>query len=38
MGFEAQQVMGQSSLQVPLTYFRGLEVKQIDLNDMPILG
>jgi integrase len=33
-----QQVMGHSSLQVSLTYLRGLEVKQLDAEDMPILG
>ena len=32
-----QQVMGHSSLQVSLTYLRGLEVKQLDAEDMPIL-
>jgi integrase len=31
-----QQVMGHSSLQVSLTYLRGLEVKQLDVTDMPI--
>ena len=31
-----QQVMGHSSLQVSLTYLRGLEVKQLDPNDMPV--
>jgi len=30
-----QQVMGHSSLQVSLTYLRGLEVIQLDQNDMP---
>ena len=29
--------MGHSSLQVSLTYLRGLEVKQLDADDMPIL-
>lgn len=33
-----QQLMGHSTLQVSLTYLRGLELKQIGLNDMPILG
>jgi len=33
-----QQVMGHSSLQVSLTYLRGLEVRQLDLNDMPELN
>ena len=32
-----QQVMGHSSLQVSLTYLRGLEVKPLDVSDMPIL-
>jgi len=32
-----QQVMGHSSLQVSLTYLRGLEVKQLELADMPML-
>ena len=32
-----QQVMGHSSLQVSLTYLRGLEVKQLDTEDMPQL-
>ena len=32
-----QQVMGHSSLQVSLTYLRGLEVKQLDVSDMPSL-
>ena len=31
-----QQVMGHSSLQVSLTYLRGLEVKQLDIDDMPV--
>jgi hypothetical protein len=30
--------MGHSSLQVSLTYLKGLEVKQLDADDMPILG
>ena len=33
-----QQVMGHSSLQVSLTYLRGLEVRQIDQEDMPSLS
>jgi hypothetical protein len=33
-----QQVMGHSSLQVSLTYLRGLEVKQLELGDMPMLA
>ena len=32
-----QQVMGHSSLQVSLTYLRGLEVKPLDAKDMPVL-
>ncbi len=32
-----QQVMGHSSLQVSLTYLRGLEVQQMELEDMPSL-
>ena len=32
-----QQVMGHSTLQVSLTYLRGLEVRQLDPNDMPCL-
>ena len=32
-----QQVMGHSSLQVSLAYLRGLEVRQLDPNDMPEL-
>jgi hypothetical protein len=31
-----QQVMGHSSLQVSLTYLRGLEVKQLEIDDMPV--
>jgi hypothetical protein len=30
-------VMGHSSLQVSLTYLRGLDVKQLDIEDMPSL-
>jgi len=33
-----QQVMGHSSLQVSLTYLRGLEVKQMAMEDMPTIG
>ena len=29
--------MGHSSLQVSLTYLRGLEVKQLDAEDMPVI-
>ena len=32
-----QQVMGHSTLQVSLTYLRGLEVKQLNLEDLPCL-
>ena len=32
-----QQVMGHSTLQVSLTYLRGLQVRQLDPNDMPML-
>ena len=32
-----QQVMGHSSLQVSLTYLRGLDVKQLDVGDMPFI-
>ena len=32
-----QQVLGHSSLQVSLTYLRGLEVQQMKLEDMPSL-
>jgi integrase len=32
-----QQVMGHSSLQASMTYLRGLEVRQLSLNDMPAL-
>ena len=32
-----QQVMGHSTLQVSLTYLRGLEVKQLDVEDLPEL-
>ena len=32
-----QQVMGHSDLQVSLTYLRGLELKQLDVEDMPDL-
>ena len=33
-----QQAMGHSSLQVSLTYLRGLEVRQLDQDDMPNFG
>jgi len=33
-----QQVMGHSSLQVSLTYLRGLEVRLLDQNDMPTIA
>jgi hypothetical protein len=29
--------MGHSTLQVSLTYLRGLEVKQLDVEDLPEL-
>jgi integrase len=32
-----QQVMGHSSMTVSLTYLRGLEVQQLDVNDLPEL-
>lgn len=32
-----QQVMGHSDMQVSLTYLRGLEVKQLDVEDLPEL-
>jgi len=32
-----QHVMGHSTLQVSLTYLRGLEVKQLDVEDLPEL-
>ena len=32
-----QQVMGHSNLNVSLTYLRGLEVKQFQIEDMPEL-
>ena len=32
-----QQVMGHSSMQVSLTYLRGLEVKELDVEDLPEL-
>jgi hypothetical protein len=32
-----QQVMGHSSLQVSLTYLRGLEVAELKEADMPVL-
>ncbi len=30
--------MGHSSLQVSLTYLRGLETKPLEIDDMPILA
>jgi hypothetical protein len=30
--------MGHSTLQVSLTYLRGLEVKQLDVEDLPKLS
>lgn len=32
-----QQVMGHSNMKVSLTYLRGLEVKQLDVEDLPEL-
>ena len=32
-----QQVMGHSDMKVSLTYLRGLEVKQLDVEDLPTL-
>ena len=32
-----QQVMGHSDMKVSLTYLRGLEVKQLDVEDLPNL-
>jgi hypothetical protein len=32
-----QQVMGHSDLKVSLTYLRGLEVKELDVEDLPEL-
>ena len=32
-----QQVMGHSDMKVSLTYLRGLEVKQLDIDDLPNL-
>ena len=29
--------MGHSDMKLSLTYLRGLEVKQLDIDDMPIL-
>ena len=31
------QVMGHSDMKVSLTYLRGLEVKQLDVEDLPEL-
>ena len=33
-----QQVMGHSNMKVSLTYLRGLEVKQLDVEDLPKLS
>ena len=33
-----QQVMGHSDMKVSLTYLRGLEVKQLDVEDLPELS
>ena len=32
-----QQVMGHSSMQVSLGYLRGLEIRQLDVEDLPEL-
>ena len=32
-----QQVMGHSDMKVSLTYIRGLEVKQLDVENLPEL-
>ena len=32
-----QQVMGHSDMKVSLTYLRGLEIKQLDIEDLPEL-
>ena len=32
-----QQVLGHSDMKVSLTYLRGLEVKQLDVEDLPVL-
>ena len=32
-----QQVMGHSDMKVSLTYLRGLEVKEIEVDDLPEL-
>ena len=32
-----QQIMGHSTMQVSLTYLRGLEIQQLDVNDLPDL-
>ena len=32
-----QRVMGHSDMKVSLTYLRGLEVKQLDVEDLPSL-
>ena len=32
-----QQVMGHSDMKVSLTYLRGLEVRQLDVEDLPII-
>ena len=33
----SSQVMGHSDIKVSLTYLRGLEVKQLDVEDLPNL-
>jgi hypothetical protein len=32
-----QQVMGHNSLQLSLTYLRGLETKPLEIQDMPMV-
>jgi hypothetical protein len=32
-----QQVLGHSDMKVSLTYLRGLEIKQLDIEDLPEL-
>ena len=32
-----QRVMGHSDMKVSLTYLRGLEVKQLDVNELPVV-
>lgn len=32
-----QQVIGRSDIKVSLTYLRGLEVKQLNVEDLPLV-